>query len=94
MGGLFDFSKPAEKAKEQLISSAKKSMILTLVVGVLLALVMLVTFADLGEGLIGFIAAVIIIVISISIAIATRNSTFYRLAILEACEVIKKTSGM
>lgn len=91
MGSLFDFSQPAVRAKELLIKNAKNNMIATLVVGVLIAIVLWVILGKAVSGLLGFIVAVVVVLIAVVSAINIRNSTFYRLAILEACEVIKGT---
>lgn len=93
--GLFDFSNPARRAKEILIKNAKKSMISAIVSGIILGIAFMISLSNVVDsdmGILPIIIGLIPIVISIFAAISIRNSTFYRLAILEACEVIKNSS--
>ena len=93
MGGFFDFSNPAAKAKDLLIKNAKSSMVLVIVLGILLGIGLLVVFSKALNVFVGIIVAVVILILSIALAICIRNSTYYRLAILEACETITHSEG-
>lgn len=80
MDELFDFSQPAQRAQFLIIRSAKIKMILVIVIG---GLVSLISFPN------NVLLSIGIILLAIVLCYVIRDSTFYRLAILEACENIE-----
>lgn len=90
--GLFDFSKPAKRSKKIIIRSAIKLMIFFLLLSIIAGIAMFAIFNLMGYAPIGIVFFLFFLLGGIITAISIRNSTFYKLAILEACQTITSSS--
>jgi len=87
---LFDFSNPAERARTLMIRSAKLTIIGVIFIFTLLGIISVIVLSSTSLVL-SLIIGVCIVLLGLGIAVCVRDSTFYKLAILEACEEINKS---